>query len=454
MRHSIDVRLLSVLIGVAYGAAAFAQGAVTDGYFDPAFSGDGRLLVTHAPASVFTDPSLVVQPGGKVVVGGGCKVGDDTYPCAARLLPDGTPDFGFGPGATGAFVFDEFSGFPRGDAYRFVGQPDGRILVFGGDDFASAASMGARLARDGQLERWPGGAPVRSIPLSAHPTSPRSEIRGAAVLADGRIVVVGTANRLSNADNQDFAIARLNPDLTLDATFNAGGARPGVQLAAFDQGGDNLDQALDAAVQRDGKIVAVGLVRAPAAYYGGVVRLNADGSLDGSFGSSGRVLFDSAPVVALSAVAIDRQQRIVVAGLVGDFEDSDVYVARLRSSGALDTSFGGSGAVRYGSADVDSARAVAIQSDGRILAAGTYGYATFGVVRLLDDGSLDAGFGIGGLSTGSFAAGGPTWTDGATAMALDGGRALIAGLSSIDTETSYVGVARLAADRIFTGVFD
>jgi uncharacterized delta-60 repeat protein len=448
------LRLLCVLAAAASASSAFAQDPLTniDGFLDPAFSGDGRLQVTHAPASVFTNPALLVQPDGRLVAGGACKAGEDSYPCVARLLPDGTPDFGYGPSATGAFVFDEFAGFPRGSSFAFALQPDSRLLVFGDDDYASAASMGARLTREGQLERWPGGAPVRSIPLSAHPTEPRSRILCAVVLPNGKIVVAGTANRASNADNEDFAIARLNADLTLDTTFNAGGARPGVQLAAFDQGGGNRDQALALAVQADGKIVAVGAVEAPAAYHGGAVRLDVDGSLDDSFGSSGRVLFSADQITALSTVAIDRRQRIVVAGSVGDFDDSDIYVARLRASdGGFDTSFGGTGAVRYGGSDLDRASAVAIQSDGRIVAAGIYGYNLFGVVRWLEDGTVDPRFGVGGRSTGSFAASGPTWTDTVTALALQDGRPLLAGISSITTGISYVGVARLTADRIFLG---
>lgn len=451
------LRLLFVLAGAANAFSAFAQDPVAniDGFFDPAFSGDGRLQITHAPASVFTNPALMVQSDGRLLVGGACKVGGDSYPCAARLLPDGTPDFGYGPSATGAFVFNEFAGFPRGSSFAFALQSDGRLLVFGDDDYLTAASMGARLTREGQLERWPGGAAVRPIPLSAHPTDPSSRILCAVALPNGKIVVAGLANRVSNPGNEDFAIARLNSDLTLDVTFNPGGARPGVQLAAFDQGGSNRDGAAAVAVQADGKIVAVGVVEAPAAYHGGAVRLNVDGSLDAGFGSSGRVLFSPGQLTGLSAVAIDRRQRIVVAGSVGDFEDSDMYVARLRASdGGFDTSFGGTGAVRYGGPDRDGASAVAIQSDGRIVAAGTYGYNYFGVVRWQENGSVDLRFGIDGRSTGSFAASAPSWTDTATAMTFDGGRPLLAGISSITTDISYIGVARLTADRVFLGGFE
>ncbi|MFC4822499.1 hypothetical protein [Dokdonella ginsengisoli] len=446
------LRLLCVLAAAASASSAFAQDPLTniDGFLDPAFNGDGRLQVTHAPASIFTNPALLVQPDGRLLIGGACKAGEDSYPCAARLLPDGTPDFGYGPSATGAFVFNEFAGFPRGSSFAFALQPDSRLLVFGDNEYATAAGMGARVSRDGQLERWPGGAPVRSIPLSAHPAEPSSRILCAAVLPNGKIIVAGVANRASNAGNEDFAIARLNPDLTLDTTFNPGGARPGVQLAAFDQGGSNRDQALAVAVQADGRIVAVGMVEAPAAYHGGAVRLNADGSLDGSFGSSGRILFSPDLLAALSAVTIDRRQRIVVAGSAGDFDNSDIYVARLRASdGGFDTSFGGTGAVRYGGPDLDRASAVAVQSDGKVVAAGTYGYNLFGVVRWREDGTVDPRFGVGGLSTGSFAASGPTWTDTVTALALQDGRPLLAGISSITTEISYIGVARLTADAIF-----
>jgi uncharacterized delta-60 repeat protein len=130
----------------------------------------------------------------------------------------------------------------------------------------------------------------------------------------------------------DFGVVRLNPDGSLDTSFADGG----LQSIAFDLGGTNSDLAHAVAIQTDGKIVVAGSVKSSSSDDDfGVARLNPDGSLDSSFSSNGKrtIFFDLGGDNNDSAVAmaIQTDGKIVVAGSVqrnssGDF---DFGVARL-----------------------------------------------------------------------------------------------------------------------------
>ena len=112
----------------------------------------------------------------------------------------------------------------------------------------------------------------------------------------------------------------------------------------------------------------------------------ADGDIDLAFGTHGIV---STPVNS-RALAIQADNRIVV---VGD-TNGDFGVVRYNADGSLDVTFGQGGIVHTDLGGNDSARAVVVSADGKILVGGT------GLVRYHANGSLDAGFGTGGLVTG------------------------------------------------------
>jgi uncharacterized delta-60 repeat protein len=119
--------------------------------------------------------------------------------------------------------------------------------------------------------------------------------------------------------------------------------------------------------------------------------------LDATFAGSGKTLIGFGAVYsAANAVAIQSDGRIVVAGVTNDasFNQSGLALARLNTNGSLDQSFGINGKVTNG--DVDNANAVAIQPDGKILAAG--GFSGFELARYNTNGSLDTAFGTNGIA--------------------------------------------------------
>jgi uncharacterized delta-60 repeat protein len=161
------------------------------------------------------------------------------------------------------------------------------------------------------------------------------------------------------------------------------------------------DGALGIAIQQDGKIVAAG--------YGGagfeLVRYNADGTLDPSFDDDGKVTTNfTTGGDGAYAVAIQQDGRIVAAGYAAD--GGRFALARYKTDGSLDTTFDGDGMVTTDfSVSADLAMGVAIQGDGRIVAAGyAFGSTVFALARYQTDGSLDATFDGDGKVTTDFTA--------------------------------------------------
>ena len=166
------------------------------------------------------------------------------------------------------------------------------------------------------------------------------------------------------------------------------------------------------ALQADGKLVAAGF------FYGSgysnsfaLARYGADGKLDSSFGAGGKVLTTTfgatsgyAAQAEATAVALQSDGKIVAAGFT--YSD-DIAVARYNSDGSLDTSFGTGGKVvtNWGSLN-DYAYAVAVQSDGKIVVGGyanTNGTFDFAMSRYNSNGTLDITFGTNGTVLTDFA---------------------------------------------------
>jgi uncharacterized delta-60 repeat protein len=267
-------------------------------------------------------------------------------------------------------------------AYAIALQPDGKIVAGGvstnsrnTDDFALV-----RYNPDGSLDAsFAGGKVVTDF-------SGNDSIYDLALQNDGKIVAVGYGNFDPNASRSaDFALARYNPDGTLDTSF-AGGK------VALDFAGAQ-DYGRSVAIQADGKIVVAGHSNGKFA----VARYNTNGTLDSSFGSSGKLTTNlSNTLEAAYAVAIQSDGKIVVSGYAGSL----VAVVRYNTNGTLDTSFDSDGKVLTNVGNWAYAYDMAIQSDGKIVLAGT-GYSNQNqnkavLVRYNTNGSLDTSFGTGG----------------------------------------------------------
>jgi uncharacterized delta-60 repeat protein len=307
---------------------------------------------------------------------------------------------------------------PVGDsalAFAFALQPDDRALIAGAalvggqEDFALA-----RLTKEGTPDGSFGSGGIVTNPVGAGVDL----ISALTVAPDGRIVAAGTAQ--SGSGNSTFAVARYLPDGRLDPSFG----NDGTVVTAF------TGTAEAVAVQSDGKIVVAGghvLLPSLQVEYG-LARFDVNGDLDGSFGNGGTLTTSFPPGQSEpKALVLDRQGRIVVAGAAGQQGATTFALARYLSGGELDPTFGAGGLVTTSLGDGAAfASAVALQPNGRIVAAGRSAAGHFALARYEPDGALDRSFGDGG--TVATAIGG-----GALAQGLairDGARIVAAGTAT------------------------
>ena len=297
-------------------------------------------------------------------------------------------------------------------------------------------------ARDGDPDRSFGtlGSAVLTFPGGLFIDEAFPDVK---LLPNGKLLVSASVDTGTSAAI-DMGVMRLNPDGSIDTSFGIAGA----SIIGFNRAGsDNTDFVLGMAVQSDGRILLVGDA---AGGTGGidmaVVRLNANGSLDTSFGTGGKttVAFDLGATAARRAdqaveIAVQADGGILIGGTAATAAGGVMAIARLTSGGTLDTSFDGDGkrTLDFGSglADVSIAYGVLPSSDGLhsyvVGAATLAGNQDYGIARLLNDGSPDTSFAGDGTFTFGFDIGG-TLSDAATQIIeLPGGKLLACGATLI-----------------------
>jgi uncharacterized delta-60 repeat protein len=260
-------------------------------------------------------------------------------------------------------------------------QSNGRIVVAGGGTAASSFCV-ARLRSNGALDTTFGSGGKRVISFGADEES----VFGAALQPDGKIVLAGDA---------DFkvAVARLNPNGSLDTTFSGDGKK------VFSWGA--ISRATAVLVLPNGKLLLSGF-SGPEGGNVQVARLNANGGLDATFGTGGVAPVDFGGDDFGLAMARQANGRIVVAGESRPTEFGaavgGAVVARMRANGALDPAFDGDGRVTLPGGG--RANAVLVQSDRKIVVAGNaMGSALMTVTRLNPNGSPDTTFDGDGTAT-------------------------------------------------------
>ncbi len=208
---------------------------------------------------------------------------------------------------------------------------------------------------------------------------------------------------------------------SLDTGFvgGAGTSAWGTVTTFIDADANGTDTAYSVALQSDEKIVVAGI----SGSFSALARFNANGSLDTSFNGTGKVKFSSG---GSQSVAIQSDGKIVVAGVSTLYPDSDFALSRFNANGSMDTTFNGSGFLRTDfNNSYDWARSVVLQSDGKIVVAG-YSAGKFALARYNANGSLDTSFNGTGKVTTDFNGGG----DYGNSVALQNdGKIVVAGRS-------------------------
>jgi uncharacterized delta-60 repeat protein len=260
-------------------------------------------------------------------------------------------------------------------------------------------------------------------------------ISAVAVQPDGKVVAVGgtQSTYFNNGGVQDLAIARYNANGSLDTTFGTGGK------VVTDAGAWQAETFNTVALQADGKIVAAGESSGQFV----TVRYNSDGTPDSGFGPdhTGIVLVTAGGDV--NALAIQPDGRILIGGYTG-YSPTELQrwaLARLNSDGTLDGTFGAGGGVATqvttnpeGSYSI---MALGVQADGKIVAAGNTD-GGLSLVRYNTSGNLDTTFGTGGVVT-TFVPGAPGQADVAYALVIQpDGKIVVGGKAKIGSHTQFV----------------
>jgi uncharacterized delta-60 repeat protein len=411
----------------------------TNGNLDLAFAGTGRRRVAFTNESSCLDVAL--QSDGKLVMTGDMLFDTNDFDFAvARVNADGTTDNGFdGDGILSTGIGgNDFAG-------AVAIQSDGKIVVAGGNlPGGTANGEIVRYLTNGALDNSFDGDGKRIITgLTGNPFE-----CDVAIQPDGQILYLDS--KVEANGNQKFALYRMSPNGALDPSLDANGEalidfnpltsdhERGTALAllpdgrilvvgvgnlfymarlwpdgSIDQGGqltmafqdpsygpNSNEQSFGMAIQADGKIVAVGDI-ARADFTGrnfALARMLPDGQLDPSFGDAsdpGRTTFGFGGEETAKAVVIQPDGKIVAAGTVTNGSNVDFMVARFNPDGTPDGSFGFLG---YNTIDftggADYGLDMALAPDGKIVVAGTVfnGHNVFGVARFNANGTLDNSF--------------------------------------------------------------
>ena len=371
-----------------------------------------------------------LQPDGKLVVASRAFNGNSSEFSVARFNPDGTRDLSFGIGGYVNTPFRKGSGY----IWALAIQPDGKIVVVGHNLYyintGSEDRSEVAIARynpDGSLDAAFGSGGTQTIKASVYERND-DQGRAVAIQDDGKILIAAMIG-----PGWNFGLLRLNPDGSLDSTFGSGGI-----LALR---GDVVVSRL--AIQPDGKVLASGYQT--QIDYGAriaALRLNADGSYDESFGKRG---------LAASTVSSGRDWgytmllqpdgKIVVAGYA-----SLVYkeaLVRFNTDGSMDTTFDHDGYMQMDGAEVFD---TALQSDGSIVTAYVAGSGGCAAVlqRLTPSGQRDTTFGTNGWAVKYFAK--STWDYGAVSMVIDGNGKITLATSAATHDRSDTALIRLNED--------
>ena len=307
----------------------------------------------------------------------------------------------------------------------------------GYDDFALV-----RLNEDGTLDTtfdtdgkalFPIGSYNDSVFATAHLPS------------DDSFVLAGSSGS-SNFQTSQFAVAVFNSDGTLDTGFNTTGK---ATVSIVD---NSRNDANAVTILSDGKVLVAG-----GAYFGssariGLARFNANGTLDTTFDTDGKLVIDPGAFSQATGVQVQESDgKIVICGTLYNGNNDDFLVARYTESGAPDTTFGGDGIVTTNVNGWDRGNALVIQSDGKIVVGGTSSNGTdddYILVRYNTDGTLDTTFGGDGIVTTDFGS-----DDGIAALRIDDqGRIVASGSANNSTDADF-GAARYLEDGTLDTTF-
>lgn len=319
-------------------------------------------------------------------------------------------------------------------------QSDGKLVVAGSREFIGSwekLGLVARYNPDGSLD---GSFGIGGFATIAGHGGHATYFKAVAIQGDGKIVAAGHFSESGGCTGARLFVVRYNSDGTLDTTFGTNGVVEFLYYCFQDSNGYNNSIA----IQNDGKIIVAGSSITQSNNFDfAAARLNTNGSLDTSFSLDGLATFsigsgnEEAYSIAINPVS----GKIVLAGYsYSSSTNNDFALIMLNSSGLFDWSFNGNGKVTTNTGGNDAAYSVAFQTNGKIIAGGRQSNGSngtdFSLARYNANGTLDTGFGTGGKVATAFSA----YYDSAFGIALQSDGKIVAagyGADNNNLNTSY-----------------
>ncbi len=353
--YGVAIQADGKIVAVGFSNSDFAVARYNmDGKLDPRFDGDGRLISNLGQLE--KGKAVILQGDGKILVTGSYFYwgGDDFV--LARYNQDGTPDISFGKDG---MVLTNLGGHDFAQALAL--QMDGKVVVAGYSQRQSNLYDLAitRYNTDGALDTSfnGNGKVITDFGESEYGYAVK-------VQADGKIVVVGSSNG-------NFILVRYNTDGTLDLGFDGDGR------LTTDFG--SVEDAFALGIQADGKIVVAGSSNGNFA----LARYDSAGKLDPGFDGDGKLTIDFGGSDYGKAIVLQADGKIVVAG----YSNGSFALTRVNADGSLDLSLDSDGKLFTSFPNPSFAQAVALQADGKIVVAG-YSNDNFVLARYNPDGVL------------------------------------------------------------------
>ena len=435
--------LYSLLAGLCLVLSTSPALRAQPGALDLTFNGTGYVV---SPVNTLdVGQKILVQDDQKVLLIG--MSFDASYTARAyvhRYMPDGTLDATFGDNGLVSYTLGN-----EADIYSAVLTAEGKILLAGTTtDYQTYQLLLIQLNEDGSKDTSFGTNGVRVQSVSVVVENAEDIAYDVTLDADGNILVCGSTYD-ANTVRRPF-VARFSPTGVLDTSFGVNGI---AAISVLAVGSSAFKGIL---VQPDGKIVASG-------YFGNselwfvmlVVRFNADGTLDPTFGDAGVIKYNYGSVDDEgNDLKLTADGSFLVAGVTATATyNYSALLVKFTPDGVLDAAFGNAGTVEEDLDTFDFASNVAVQPDGRIIMSGTSGDGPPGafdlaVWKYMADGTPDLTFGTGGLAQPVI----PQYSAMIYAMGIQAdGKILIGGQARTTSNQNYFLVCRLQND-LSTGV--
>lgn len=363
---------------------------LSNGMIDSTFGFNGVKFLQYSAAGKTRCNAVSVLPGGKIILGAWCwEYWLNNGAIAIRLLPDGSLDPGF-HNAGMSFIHCNY----QLNTSSMVILPNGKIVL-------AAAGLNDDSAPQSAIFRYKAdGAPDSTFAQNGAWVSPlgasNSALFTVAAGFNGKILAGGVAKKYLD---DDFALVRLLDNGTLDPTFG----EAGLVCADFNWGYDRAVSIHSHSVGR--VLLASNASASPGNLFMQekctLDRLLVDGSPDYTFGNAGR---DSFPGGIIKSVTFQPDGSILVAtdGFWNGYQNPAALFRRL-PDGGTDSTFGKAGCVDslFGHLNTPVALGTGVLPDGRIVAAGSVNRPgtsrDFALTCLKPDGSRDSTFGNNGF---------------------------------------------------------